>query len=35
MVSCNAVSMRCSSIALFQGLVIKSKAPACIPFTAN
>ena len=34
-VSSNAVSMRCNKAALFQGFVIKSKAPACIPCTAN
>ena len=34
-VSSRAVSMRCIRAALFQGFVMKSKAPACIPCTAN
>ena len=33
--SSRAVSMRWIKAALFQGLVMKSKAPACIPLTAN
>lgn len=33
--SSRAVSMRCSSAALFHGLVMKSKAPACMPCTAS
>ena len=33
--SSKAVSIRCNNAALFQGLVIKSKAPACIPCTAS
>ena len=31
----SAVSIRCIKAALFQGLVMKSKAPACMPFTAS
>ena len=34
-VSSRAVSMRCKRAALFQGLVMKSNAPACIPCTAS
>ena len=34
-VSSKAVSIRCIRAALFHGFVIKSKAPACIPCTAN
>ena len=34
-VSSSAVSMRCISATLFHGLVTKSNAPACIPFTAS
>ena len=33
--SSRAVSMRCNRAALFQGFVMKSKAPACIPCTAS
>ena len=33
--SWSAVSMRCNKAALFQGFVMKSKAPACIPCTAS
>ena len=33
--SSKAVSIRCSRAALFHGLGIKSKAPACIPCTAS
>ena len=33
--SSRAVSMRCIKAALFQGFVMKSKAPACIPLTAS
>ena len=34
-VSSRAVSMRCKRAALFQGLVMKSNAPACIPCTGK
>ena len=34
-VSSRAVSIRCIKATLFHGFVIKSKAPACIPWTAN
>ena len=34
-VSSRAVSMRCIRAALFHGLVMKSKAPACMPCTAR
>ena len=33
--SSKAVSIRCNRAALFQGFVMKSKAPACIPCTAS